>query len=788
MNTLSNEIVLNKSKQWLLSSDELSHLGEGVVETLLSLGNGFIGTRGTSGYKSPITNAEIEGTYINGAFTKEVIEYDETAYGFAKFNNKMLQVENTKQIEISDGEEIFQPISRGEKVLDIYHATLKESLLLSTKQGKTIKLNITRTVCQHQQDLMLNHYQIEPVNFTGKLSVTSYITADYLDSNSNDDPRVGNLSNQEQLTLMGSASTLDFSYRIHQLDSPKSLVIAADRHEFYQSQLIESSAVNEASSLGTRFDLMLNDTGAEFTKYSVFHCNQRQCHQQKCSVIETSDQIKEALSRSALLGYLEHQQQHRAIMEEFWENSDIQITGEAEHQIAIRLNMLHLNMSAGRNGKSNIAAKGLTGPGYNGHYFWDSEIYITPYFIYTQPHIAKGLLSYRYSGLTQAKQRAQELGHSKAALFPWRTIGGEECSSYFPAGTAQYHINSAIAYAVKHYFSATKDWEFIWQEGAELAIETARLWPSLGHFNPLRDNQFCIDTVTGPDEYTALVNNNYYTNAMAKIHLSFVCDLLALLQDKNSEKYSSLMSRLAVTKDEIALWKKISETLYLPHQAELNLTPQDDSFFSKKAWDFANTPKEKYPLLLHFHPLTIYRHQVLKQADVILANFLQDDRVDINLKRNNLNFYEPLTTHDSTLSACTHSLAYSETGNPIAAFDYFEETLLTDIKNLHHNTEQGVHTAAMAGSWMCITHGFSGLRLREDYVSFTPLLPKQWQDLCFKLALRGCQLKLHISKEKVIYQLISGSELTLKHYSQTFRLDNLHSTKEMLIPEVAQSE
>jgi alpha,alpha-trehalose phosphorylase len=776
----SDKIVIDGVDEWALSSNQLSHLGNGVVETLLSLGNGFIGTRGTSSYTDKTT--KIEGTYINGAYAKEAIEYDESAYGFAKFNNKMLQVVNTKQIEISDGENVFSAVNKGQKTLDLRHALLKESLLLSTRHGKTIKLTITRVVCQHQQNLMLNHYQIEPVNFTGKLTITSYITDNNTSSDVTDDPRTGNLSNQDQLTLIDSVSDLDVSYRLHKLNDPESLIIAATLLQFSQQSPTHYIALFEKNYTATQFELTLTDVPIQFTKYSVFHCNQSGESPQNNSTTVLCDRVKDTLSKAANLGYAHHLKQHQAIMEEFWENSDIQIAGDKQHQVAIRLNMLHLNMSAGRDGTSNISAKGLTGPGYNGHYFWDSEIYITPYFVYTQPHIAKSLLSYRYSGLEKAKQRAQELGHPKAALFPWRTISGEECSSYFPAGTAQYHINSAIAYAVKQYFRATQDLSFIWEKGAELIIETARLWPSLGHFNPLKNNKFCISTVTGPDEYTALVDNNYYTNAMAKTHLSFACDLMDLLQNTDLEKYISLTNTLAITPQELDLWRSISEKFYLPHQADLNLTPQDDSFLDKKPWDFANTSKDKYPLLLHFHPLTIYRHQVLKQADVVLANFLQDDLVSLDLKRNNLNFYEPITTHDSTLSACTHSLAYCETGDHHAAFKYFEETLLIDLNNLHHNSEQGVHTAAMAGSWMCITHGFGGFRLRDGYAHFAPKLPIEWQEICFKLSLIGCQIEIKIAKDKANYRLISGSQLALVHYSQEFTLDSLNPTKEMLIP------
>jgi len=496
---------------------------------------------------------------------------------------------------------------------------------------------------------------------------------------------------------------------------------------------------------------------------------------------ELINQAREELLSAKALGYQENLQLHQNLMDTFWQDSDVKITGNERHQLAIRLNMLHLTMSAGKDGQRNIAAKGLTGPGYDGHYFWDSEIYIIPYFIYTQPDVAKNLLSYRFNGLAQAKLRAKEMGHDQGALFPWRTIGGEECSSFFPAGTAQYHINAAISYAVKQYFKASQDWQFILDEGAELVIETARLWPSLGHFNQNKSGLFCIDTVTGPDEYTAIVNNNYYTNSMAKIHLSFAIEIIDKLKEKNIEQYKLLLNKLQFSAEEVILWQEIVDKMYLPHHEELNITPQDDSFLDKKPWDFIGTPKDKYPLLLNFHPLVIYRHQVLKQADVVLANFLQDDEVSIDLKRNNLAFYEKITTHDSTLSACTHSLAYSETGNHEEAFDYFDNTVLTDLDNLHNNSHYGIHTAAMSGSWMCITQGFTGLRIRDNYASFQPKLPEQWQELRFKLKLLGCQIEVTLSNDKVIYQLLSGDELSLRHYQQDLLLTKEQPTMQVAI-------
>ncbi len=775
MNNSHQNFPVNKSNPWLLSHQLLKHLDQGVIETLFSLGNGTLGTRGTSGYAQSVLPPENEGTYINGAYISEAINYDESAYGFAQFNNKMLQVNNSKTIEISSNNEVFSVDKIGDISLNLQTASYHESLELSTKTGARIKLFITRIVCQHQADLMINNFVIESINFTGKLQIKSFICANNSLPQKSTDPRVGNLSADHQLTLIDSASTAEFSYQLQHLQNPDSLVIVGTSHCFKQKVNYVSALINEDNCLTETVELELSKKGIEFTKYSIYQTSQNHLlSKYDLSTQQLADELiaqtQQKLSRAVLLGFANNFLKHQKMMATFWQNTDVSIKGNEQHQLAIRLNMLHLTMSAGKDGQRNIAAKGLTGNGYDGHYFWDSEIYITPYFIYTQPDIAKSLLTCRFNGLAKAKARAKEMNHTQGALFPWRTIGGDECSSYFPAGTAQYHINSAIAYAVKQYFKATLDWSFMWQKGAELVIETARLWPSLGHFNPNKNNQFCLDTVTGPDEYTALVNNNYYTNAMAKIHLSFACELIRLLANKDQNEYVALTKKLKLSNEEINLWQKIVKKMYLPHDKKRNITPQDDSFLDKKPWDFAHTAKEKYPLLLNFHPLVIYRHQVLKQADVVLANILQDDQVDLQLKENNLAFYEPITTHDSTLSACTHSIAYSEVGNKQAAFNYFNETVLTDLCNLHNNSQHGVHTAAMAGSWMCIVQGFAGLRIRDNYVSFQPSLPKQWQGLVFRIKLLSCQIEIEILSDKITYQLLSGEQLSLKHFQQKFIL------------------
>ncbi|WP_053043357.1 glycoside hydrolase family 65 protein [Thalassomonas actiniarum] len=782
MQTFHNMDAAADSSDWQITLAELEHLPLAVTETLFALGNGTLGTRGTSGYRHPDFIRDCEGSYINGAYVSEQIHYDESAYGFARFNNKMLQVADSKGIALfagkqsvgSSGGEAFAVKEVLSRCLNMKAGIFEESLLLATPSGQEIKLHTRRFICQHNGHLMVNAFTVEPLVFRGPITLVSTVENNLAESEASDDPRVGDLSVAENLTLTASEAGENISYQLQQLDLPDSLICHAISHSFNDQAEFVGGESDERLGLTCRYLLNLGEDKLSFCKYSfISHAfvegNGEGDSEGNSPAEQGAALIREAkaeLEQAMALGYAGHLQQHSRLLGEFWHNSDIEISGNGEHQKAIRLNMLHLYMSAGRDGQRNIGAKGLTGPGYDGHYFWDSEIYIIPYFIYTQPEIARSLLSFRFRGLAKARQRALEMGHEQGALFPWRTIGGEECSSYFPAGTAQYHINAAVAYAVRHYFSATSDWDFIWSEGAELVFESARLWPSLGHFNDVRDGKFCLDLVTGPDEYTALVNNNYYTNVMAKIHLAFACDLARQMGQQAPENYQRLLRQLNLDEQELALWQQIADNMYLPHDEKLGISPQDDSFLAKKPWDFAGTPKDKYPLLLNFHPLVIYRHQVLKQADVILANFLQDDMVPLSLKKNNLAFYEPLTTHDSTLSACTHSIAYSEVGEREQAYHYFEETVMTDLANLHKNSHYGVHTAAMAGSWMCITQGFAGLRVRNGKACFNPFLPKSWQGVSFKLRLLGCQLQLTMTGEKVSYQLLTGKSLRLQHGQQ----------------------
>ncbi|MCA9967690.1 MAG: glycoside hydrolase family 65 protein, partial [Anaerolineales bacterium] len=371
---------------------------------------------------------------------------------------------------------------------------------------------------------------------------------------------------------------------------------------------------------------------------------------------------------------------------------------------------------------------------------------------------SRKLLEYRYHILDKARQRARQMAHPVGALFPWRTIGGEECSAYYPAGTAQYHINADVAFAIKRYYDATQDAEFMQQFGAEILFETARLWLNVGHYN---SDKFHIDAVTGPDEYTALVNNNAYTNLMAAENLRFAAHIADWLQQEYPHTYQTLAEKIALAPEEAAAWAQAAAQMFVPYDEERQLLAQDDSFLQKAVWDFANTPADHYPLLLHYHPLVLYRYQVCKQADAVLAEFLLHDQFDLAQKKRDYDYYEPLTTHDSSLSACIFGIMAAEVGYPDKAYRYFIDTAIADLDNKKGNTKDGIHAANMAGAWLSIAFGFGGMRVGNGLI-FNPIIPSHWESYSFRVQYQGRLIEVTVTQEASTYKLLDGDPLEVQ--------------------------
>jgi alpha,alpha-trehalose phosphorylase len=461
-------------------------------------------------------------------------------------------------------------------------------------------------------------------------------------------------------------------------------------------------------------------------------------------------------------------------MRRFWEGADIEVgTGDVSQQDGaqqvVRWNLFQLLQASARVEGHGIGARGLTGRTYEGHCFWDTEIYVLPFLIYTDPRVARAVLKWRYDTLDRARARAAELGHP-GATFPWRTINGDEASAYYAAGTAQYHINADIAFAVRKYVDVSGDVAFMRRYGAEILIETARLWRSLGFFSARRDGAFCINGVTGPDEYNAVVDNNYFTNLMAQENLAHAARIVEGMARDDPSAHADLVGRTGLRPDEPASWAEAAERMYLPYDERLGVHPQDDGFLDKEVWDFENTPDEHYPLLLHHHPLNLYRAQVIKQADILLAMFLANGRFSEAEKKRNFDYYDPITTHDSSLSVCIQSIVANEIGYRDRALDYYEFAAAMDLSDVGGNVRHGAHVASIGGTWMALVHGFAGLRDHGGAIAFSPRLPEGWSGLRFALRIRGARLRVEAGPDRTAYRLEEGEALEFRHEGEPVRL------------------
>jgi len=714
--------------EWEIIEDSFNLEKNFHSETIFTVGNGFIGIRGT--FEEGLDNEAklgAEGTFLNGVYEEGTIKYGEIAYGFPEKSQTMINAANGKKIMLYLEDEIFSmqtgTVLNYKRSINMREGILRRSLIWQSPKGKQIQLETERFVCLQRKNLAAVKYKVTPVNFDGRIIIVSEIDGDIKESLDEKDPRIGSGLEEGALYTIDTMAEADTAALLQRTRKTEITVACVTKGIMRTQCPVGTDKFISQDRVGFVYNVAGQKGKAiNYIKYLVYEASSGG----RNSIMDHANKV---LDSALKLGYDGLAKEQHEFLNNYWYRSDIEIKGDIALQQAIRFNLFHLLQSVGRDGKTNICAKGLTGEGYEGHYFWDTEMYVIPSFLYNNPDISRKLLEYRYSTLDKARARAREMSHQKGALFPWRTINGEECSGYFPAGTAQYHINADIAYAIKKYMEVTQDDSFLISCGAEILFETARLWADIGFFNTGKGGKFCINCVTGPDEYTAIVNNNFYTNIMAKENLEFAYNTAVWMKREHRMEYERLTDEICLEPEEISLWKSAADNMYLPYSEKHGIHMQDDTFLDKELWDFENVPKENYPLLLHYHPLVIYRHQVCKQADVVLALFLLGHKFSLEEKRRDYDYYEKVTTHDSSLSACIFSIVANDIGYHEEAYDYFIKTARMDLDDYQGNTHHGVHTANMAGSWMCIVNGFAGMRVHDDVLSFQPYIHPGWEEL-----------------------------------------------------------
>ncbi len=712
-------------------------------ETLFTLANGYLGLRGDF---EEAEGSYHKGTYINGFYDREPIMYGESAYGFALNHETILNLPDPKRIELEVGNLPFSmkggTVNASRRSLDYRTGILTRFVDWTSAHGDRVTITTERMVSFAEKHCALITYTVEAVDKALPIKITSFLDIGVRNRSSKDDPRVGSKFTSNPLLVEHfSVEEEELNFSAKTRNSGLSLYGSA--FHTTSKEALEVIPSERDLALSYTFSLGKGER-VQLGKYIAFTTD--------------DDSAPFRARRCAQEGFASYAQKQEAFLADFWKVGRILVEGDETTEQALQFNIFHLLQSCGRDGKSSMAAKGLTGEGYEGHYFWDTEAYALPMFCYLKPDIAKSLLDYRYGILDKARQRAKTMS-LEGALFPWRTISGEECSAYYPAGTAQYHIDADILYAVEKFLAATGEEAPL--PFVEMAIESARMWLSLGCYI---DGEFCINEVTGPDEYTACVNNNAYTNLMAQNNLKFAIEVVETYLKKNR------MLPLVLEDDEIASWKQAQKAMRIPFDKKLGIYAQDDSFLRKAEWPFATTPKDKHPLLLHFHPLVIYRHRVLKQPDLVLAQFFLSGLFTKAERIRNFMFYEPYTTGDSSLSHCIQSIMASDSFQSLKAWIYFKKTVRLDIDDIQGNSVDGIHTASMAGSWMATVYGFAGFRDWKGTFSFDPKLPSEWKALTFCLTLHASVIKVAIRSDEVTYTLMTGIELSLVHRNEGFSL------------------
>ncbi|HVW32330.1 MAG TPA: glycosyl hydrolase family 65 protein, partial [Acidimicrobiia bacterium] len=738
---------------WVVREDALNLDFLAQAESIFALANGHLGLRGNLDEGEPYG---LPGTYLNGVYELRPLPYAEAGFGYPESGQTCINITNGKVLRLLVDDEPFDvrygTLRRHERVLDLRAGTLRRSVDWASPAGQAVRVDSVRVVSFTQRAVAAIEYVVEAVDDEARIVVQSELVANEPIPKPADDPRVAAVLEAPLVSEDYGVRGRTAAELIHHTERSGLRVAAGMDHsvegpdgtDWFSECAPDTARVTITAVLrpGQRLRVV------KWLGYGWSSVRSRRA---------LRDQVAAAITAAVHTGWDRLLEEQRRYLDTFWGRTAVELEGDPEIEQATHFGLFHVLQASARAEGRAIPAKGLTGTGYDGHAFWDTETFVLPVLTSSFPHAARDALRWRHSTLPAARERAAALGHTGAA-FPWRTIEGRECSGYWPAGTAAFHVNADIADAVVRYVDATDDEEFEKAEGLELLVETARLWCSLGHHD--RHGRFHLPGVTGPDEYSALADDNVYTNLMAAQNLRAAAAA--------AERWLEESGRLGVDEDERVAWQAAAEAMYVPYDAELAVHPQAELFTTHQVWDFENTPADRYPLFLHFPYFDLYRRQVVKQSDLVLAMHLCADAFTREQKARNFAYYEALTVRDSSLSGITQAVLAAELGHLELAYDYLAEVVQIDLYDLARNTLSGLHMASLAGAWTVLVAGFGGVRVRHGRPAFAPKVPPGLSRLAFNLWYRHRNICVTATPTEACYELSEGDPLTVEHYGQPF--------------------
>ena len=726
-----------------------------ISESIFSIGNGKMGMRGN--FPETYSGETLEGNYLAGIYYPDKTKVGWWKNGYPEYFAKVLNAVKWIGLNIKINDQILDlnkcEILKYKAILDMNSAIFSRHFKIRFKKGEIISVNMEIFYSMAEDDLGLLKYNIKAENFSGKIEIESYTDFNVY----NED------SNYGEKFWKGISTKVNKKYGIVKAETKKTgfVVSCATANKiYYQENLLDIQAETKKHSQRYSQIYSLNFLEGDeisFEKYAItvssFFYNKN-----KLDLIAI-DKLEKSLSED----FLTIKNRHTNAWEKIWKNSDIKIIGDDSAQQAIRYNILQLNQTyTGKDSRLNIGPKGFTGEKYGGSTYWDTEAYCLPFYLYTSDSkISKNLLKYRYNHLQKAIENAGKLGFKNgAALYPMVTMNGEECHNEWEITFEEIHRNGAIAYAIYNYTRFTADKTYLYDKGLEVLIGISRFWAQRFNFSEKRQKYVMLG-VTGPNEYENNVNNNWYTNFIARWCLRYTIESLEDLKKKDKKKYKKIINKTELdTNKEIDLWKKIETNVYLPHDQIHGVFKQQSGFLDKEIRHADTLPEKERPISQHWSWDRILRSCFIKQADVLQGIYFFQDYFTINEIEKNFDFYEPLTVHESSLSPCIHSILASKIGRKDKSYELFLRTSRLDLDDINNDTEDGCHITSMAGTLLSVIEGFGGIHVKNNTFSINPLLPDNWKKLIFSINFRGTKLNISIKKKKCIIK--NNSIKTLK--------------------------
>lgn len=757
-----------KIDEWSIIEETFDPQAHEISESIFSIGNGHMG--GRANFEERYSGPSLQGSYMAGVYYPDKTRVGWWKNGYPEYFAKVLNSTNWIGIDVEIGGQPLDlarcEVTDFRRELNMKEGTLSRSFTAKLEDGSEIRVEAIRFVSMARREIGAIRYAVTSLNFEGELTLTPYLDGDVKNKDSNYDEKFWN-EVERQTGPDGGILTL----KTKKLDFHVTSAMAFDLAMNGEPVQVETQTSEREKYVGVTAGVQVKP-GDQVVIYK-YAAN---VTSRNYGLGQLTEAASAALASAREAGFLALLAEHTDSWRDKWKESDIIIEGDPSAQQGIRFNIFQLNQTyTGDDDRLNIGPKGFTGEKYGGSTYWDTEAYCVPFYLSTaDPSISRNLLIYRYKHLEKAKENARKLGFTKGALYPMVTMNGEECHNEWEITFEEIHRNGAIAYAIYNYVNYTGDKAYLGQYGLEVLVEISRFWEERVHYAPHRDKYVMLG-VTGPNEYENNVNNNWYTNRIAAWTMEYTLETLAYLQENEPARCAELIDKLELQAAETEKWTEIIDKMYYPVDEERGIFLQQDGFLDKVIMPVKELPQENLPLNQKWSWDRILRSCYIKQADVLQGIYMLGDRYDLETKRRNFDFYEPLTVHESSLSPCLHAIIACELGYKEKAYEMYLRTSRLDLDNYNNDTEDGCHTTSMAGTWMSFVHGFGGLRVKDDRLVLNPSNPGHWTSYSFKVVFRGSRLKITVTDREVTVTNETDTPADLLLYGQEFTARGLGS-------------